>query len=68
MDVKETGPEINAYIDEVINEMKLLIIEQGLEPMTLPDVVKDFVYIVRIFYSTLNISNVFPFLLYITLN
>ncbi|KAF4518397.1 hypothetical protein B566_EDAN010490 [Ephemera danica] len=45
VDVKETGPEINAYIDEVINEMKLLIIEQGLEPMTLPDVVKDFVYV-----------------------
>ncbi|XP_059478697.1 uncharacterized protein LOC132198600 [Neocloeon triangulifer] len=37
-----TGEEINAYVDVLVEEVKRLIIEQGLEPYMLPDLVRGF--------------------------
>ncbi|XP_065334332.1 uncharacterized protein LOC135935720 [Cloeon dipterum] len=37
-----TGEEVNAYVDLVIEEVKRLMIEQGMEPYMLPDLVRGF--------------------------
>jgi hypothetical protein len=47
--IRETSPEINAYIDAVLQEVKKLIITLGIEPMPLPELIKDFEWTVRIY-------------------
>jgi hypothetical protein len=44
-----TGAEVNAYVDQVVEEIKRLMIEQGMEPLMLPDLIRSFQYTVRFF-------------------
>jgi hypothetical protein len=37
-----TGEEINEFVDRLINEIKIYILENNLDPFPLPDLVEGF--------------------------